>query len=84
MRIMSCEPFLELNVERSEMEKKVREEDDFIHSPKFGNSIKRFLAKMENPPENTTIGRLLLLSEEEVEKLYQESVVILREKMLNK
>jgi hypothetical protein len=71
-------------VERSEMEKKVREEDDFIHSPKFGNSIKRFLAKMENPPENTTIGRLLLLSEEEVEKLYQESVVILREKMLNK
>lgn len=76
--------FLELNVERSEMEKKVREEDDFIHSPKFGNSLKRFLAKMDNPPENTTIGRLLLLSEEEVERLYQESVVILRKKMLNK
>lgn len=81
---MLCEPFLELTVERSEMEKKVREEEDFIHSPKFSNSIKKYLAKMENPPENTTIGRLLLLSEEEVEKLYQESVVMLREKMLNK
>ena len=66
------------------MEKKVREEDDFIHSPKFGNSLKRFLAKTDNPPENATIGRLLLLSEAEVEKLYQESVVILREKMLGK
>jgi len=71
-------------VERSEMEKKVREEEDFIHSPKFGNSLKRFLAKMDNPPENTTIGRLLLLPEEEVERLYQESIVILRQKILNK
>lgn len=76
--------FLELDVEKSEMEKKIREEEDFIHSPKSGNSLKTFLVKMENPPENTTIGRLLLLSEEEVEKLYQESIIILREKMLKK
>jgi hypothetical protein len=75
---------LELDVERSEMEKKIREEEDFIHSPKFCNSLKRFLAKMENPPENTTIARLLLLSEEEVEKIYLESVAILRKKMLSK
>lgn len=81
---MLYEAFLELNVERSEMEKKVREEEDFIHSPKFGNSMKKYLAKMENPPENTTIGRLLMLPEDEVERLYQESVVMLREKMLNK
>lgn len=66
------------------MEKKIREDEDFIHSPKFSNSIKKFLTKMENPPENTAIGRLLLLSEEEVEKLYQDSIVILREKMLKK
>jgi len=81
---MSYTVCLELIVERSEMEKKVREEEDFIHSPKFGNSLKRFLAKMDNPPENTTIGRLLLLPEEEVERLYQESIVILRQKILNK
>ena len=84
MRTMSYTVCLELIVERSEMEKKVREEEDFIHSPKFGNSLKRFLAKMDNPPENTTIGRLLLLPEEEVERLYQESIVILRQKILNK
>ena len=81
---MSYTVCLELIVERSEMEKKVREEEDFIHSPKFGNSMKKYLAKMENPPENTTIGRLLLLPEEEVERLYQESIVILRQKILNK
>jgi len=84
MRTMSYTVCLELIVERSEMEKKVREEEDFIHSPKFGNSMKKYLAKMENPPENTTIGRLLLLPEEEVERLYQESIVILRQKILNK
>ena len=79
-----CGLFLELDVERSEMEKKIREEEDFIHSPKFGNSMKKFLVKMDTPPENATIGRLLLLSEDEVEKIYQESVIILRQKMLNK
>ena len=63
------------------MEKKVREDEDFVHSPKHQNSLNRFLAKNENPLENGAIGRLLLIAPEEVEALYQQSVVQLKEEM---
>lgn len=68
-------------VEKNEMEKKVREEEDFVHAPKFGNSLNKFLAKNDNLLENTTIGRLLLLSDKEVEAIYQESIVELKKEM---
>ena len=66
-----------------EMQKKIREEEDFIHAPKFGNSLNKFLAKNGDPLQNNTIGRLLMISEEEVEQIYEESVVILREEMID-
>lgn len=68
-------------MEKSDMEKRVREDEDFIHSPKHQNSLNKYLAKMENPLENGAIGRLLLITSEEVEDLYQESVIELKERM---
>ena len=70
-----------MNVEKSEMQKKIREVEDLIHAPKCQNSLSRFLAKTENPLENSTIARLLLIPEEEVQAIYEESVAILREEM---
>jgi hypothetical protein len=60
------------------MRKLIHDDEDFINAPKFGNSLDKFLAKNDNLLENGAIGRLLLLSEEEVEEIYQESVVELR------
>jgi hypothetical protein len=68
-------------VERDSILKKILEEEDFIHSPKHQNSLNKFLAKQENLLENGTIGRVLLIPEEEVERLYQESVIMLRKEM---
>ena len=68
-------------MEKDNVLKKILEEEDFIHAPKFGNSLNKFLAKTDNLLENGAIGRLLLLPEEEVERIYQESVSQLREKM---
>ena len=68
-------------MEKSEMEKKILEDEDFIHAPKFGNSLNKFLAKTENLLENGAIGRLLLVTAEEVERLYQESVIRLKKEM---
>ena len=68
-------------MEKSEMEKKILEDEDFIHAPKFGNSLNKFLAKTENLLENGAVGRLLLITAEEVERLYQESVVELKKEM---
>jgi len=68
-------------VEKSEIKKKVMEEEDFVHAPKHQNSLRKFITKMENPLENGAIGRLLMLSPEEVEEIYQESVEKLKKEM---
>lgn len=70
-------------MDKSEMQKKIKENEDFIHAPKFGNSLNKYLAKTDNMLENSSIGRLLLLSEEEVEQVYLESVEALKKEMLN-
>lgn len=68
-------------MERSEMEKKVKQDLDFVHAPKFQNSLNKFLAKTDKLLENGAIGRLLLISAEEVERIYQESIALLKKEM---
>lgn len=70
-------------MERDEMERKIKEDDDFIHAPKFGNSLQKYLAKTDKLLENGAIGRLLLIPAEEVERIYEESIVELRKEMLD-
>ena len=65
------------------MEKKIREEEDFINAPKFGNSINKLLAKTDKVLENHTVGKLLLLSEKEVEDLYEESIAEIRKVLIS-
>ena len=68
-------------VEKDNILKKILEEEDFVHAPKFGNSLNKFLAKTDHLLQNGTIGKLLMIPEEEVERLYQESIVLLRKDM---
>jgi predicted polyphosphate/ATP-dependent NAD kinase len=70
-------------VEKSEMEKKIKEDPDFIHSPKHQNSLQKFLAKNDRILEDGAVGRLLLIPESEVERIYQESIVELRKEMVD-
>lgn len=70
-------------MERDEMERKIKEDDDFIHAPKFGNSLQKYLAKTDKLLENGAIGRLLLIPAEEVERIYEESIVELRREMVD-
>ncbi|HEY5234787.1 MAG TPA: hypothetical protein VIJ14_01305 [Rhabdochlamydiaceae bacterium] len=68
-------------MEKSEIKEKVINQEDFIHAPKFGNSLNKFLAKTDKILENGAIGKLLQITAEEVESIYQESVDLLREGM---
>jgi hypothetical protein len=68
-------------VDKSEMQAKIRTVEDFIHSPKHKNSLENFLAKNENFVENGTIGRLLMMSPDEVEAIYQESIKEFKKEM---
>jgi len=71
-------------MDKEELQKKIREEEDFIRCPKCGNSLVRFLMKNSEGIENHVIARLLMIPEEEVERLYEEAVKKLREEMLDK
>jgi len=64
------------------MEKRIKEEEDYIFAPKFGNSLNKLLAKSEKTWENKGIARLLLTTEKEVEKIYEESVIELRKELI--
>ena len=61
--------------------KRILEEPDFIKCIKFNNSLNKYLAANENV-DDSVIARLLMLSEEEVEEIYQEAVDILRKNMV--
>lgn len=70
-------------MEKDDLKKKIKEDEDFVRAPKYGNSLNKFLAKNERKLDNAAIGRILLISPEEVEDLYQESVIELRKGMID-
>ena len=71
----------EISVEKSEMLKKILDDEDYIRCPKFSNSLNKFTQKNSEGVENSTIARLLMMTEEEVEAKYQEAVARIREEM---
>lgn len=70
-------------MDKNELQQKILEEEDYVRAPKFSNSLSKFLSKNSDGVENATIARLLMISEEEVEKLFQDAVVMLREEMVD-
>lgn len=65
------------------MQKLIQESEDYIRCPKCGNSLSRFLMKNPDGIENATISRLLMIPEEQVEKVYEEAIEMLRKDMVN-
>jgi hypothetical protein len=70
-------------MDKNEFKKRVLEEEDYVRAPKFGNSLMRFLSKYGDGVENATIARLLMMPEEEVEKLFQEAIEALKKDMVD-
>lgn len=70
-------------MDKNELQKRVLEEEDYIRCPKCSNSLSKFLARTSDGVENATIARFLMIPEEEVEKLYQEAIEILRRDMVD-
>lgn len=69
--------------DKSELQQKVLEEEDYVRTPKFSNSLAKFLARNSDGVENATIARLLMIPEEQVEKLHEEAIQMLREEMVD-
>jgi hypothetical protein len=61
--------------------KRILEDPDFIKCAKYNNSLNKYLAANENV-KDPVIAKLLMLTEEEVEEIYQEAVDILKNGMV--
>lgn len=70
-------------IDKDEIKKKILEEEDYIRSPKFANSLKRFLVKNDDGVETSVIARVLAMSEEEVEQVYADAIQTLRDEMVD-
>lgn len=68
-------------VDNVDLKKRIETEDDFIKHSKTNNSLKKFLAKNPDGADNKLIAKMLLMTEEQVEAIYQECVVELREEL---
>lgn len=69
--------------DKAELQRRVLEEEDYVRAPKFSNSLSKFLARNSDGVENATIARLLMIPEEQVEKIHQEAIDMLREEMVD-
>jgi hypothetical protein len=69
-------------IDKAEILHKIATEEDYIRCPKLDNSLNKFTAKNSEGVENSVIARLLMMTEEEVEKVYKEAVQMLRDDML--
>ena len=67
----------------NELKKLILENEDFIKSFKHSNYLAKFLARNPKELDNYTISKLLMVTEEEIEKIYQESVDKMRLAMLD-
>jgi hypothetical protein len=65
-------------VDKEEFKKRILEEPDFIKCLKCSNSLTRYLTRNPKEADDSTIARLLMISEEEVDVLYKEAIDFLK------
>jgi DNA-directed RNA polymerase subunit RPC12/RpoP len=77
--------FYNLNVvikmDKEEIQKRIKEEDDYIRCPKCSNSIGKFLMKNPEGAEDNVIARFLMTTEDKIKEIYAEAVKMLRNNM---
>lgn len=57
-----------------EVKEKILQEEDFIHCPRLGNSVKKLLQKNPDGIDDERIAKVLLLPVEEVDKIYRSAL----------
>jgi hypothetical protein len=81
---MSFEEILGAGImDRDDVKKRIRDEEDYIRCPKFGNSLARLRSKHPDGVEDHMIAKILMLTEQEIQGLYDEAVEMLKEGILD-
>jgi hypothetical protein len=64
-----------------QIKQKITEEEDFIHCPRLGNSLKNLLDKHPDGVDEERIAKVLLMSKEEISKTFEKSLKKIRNYM---
>ena len=70
-------------MELEELMALVRLDPDYIKSPKYGNSLSEYLAKVDKIPDSKAIARLLMITPQEVDAEYESAVQALRHRIVS-
>lgn len=65
----------------SEIKKRIKDEEDFIYSPKYNNSLKEFIKQNPDGASDEKIFKYLLIDSEEFSKLLKSAYNKLRKIM---
>ena len=79
-----AETLVRKTMDKQDLAKKIQEDEDYVRCPKCNNSLLKFLAKNGDGVDNNVIARILMISEEKVEEIYQEAVKKLQAEMVEK
>lgn len=79
---MSYGVILGEKMDKEEIQRRIKEEEDYIRCPKFSNSLTKFVSRNSEGVEDSIIARMLLIPEEEVLQIYAEAIEILRTEMV--
>lgn len=66
---------------KDELREKILNDDDFIYCPRLGNSVKKLLQKNPGGIDDERISKVLLISVEEVKKVYESALDKIRKGM---
>ena len=66
-------------IDKEQIKKQVLEQEDYIKSTKYSNSLSKVLQRYPDGVDNRAIARLLMMEPEEVEKIYNEAVEMLKD-----
>lgn len=61
------------------LKKKIMEDGDFIYCPRLGNSLSKLIERYPDGVDDDRIQKILLLSEKEVNEIYESAIRKLRE-----
>lgn len=60
---------------------KIEKDPDYINCPRVKNSLKKYLSKYSEGVSDEEIAKLLMISEDEVQKKYNDIILKLRKEM---
>ncbi len=66
---------------KDKLKEKVLTDPDFIYSPKYENSLNKFMHRHDEGVESSHAAKVLLMEEQEVDDIYEEAVDNLKKLM---